>query len=365
MTLIDPLLQKQQVPPQAIDEPQQLNDSPRPMPRVRTDETIELFGSLAAAGVLGGILCWFLSWGGLLGPALVVGLLFVAIFSIVVRESSGQEAASARIAHVLIVVVSVSAVAPVVAMIGYVVVKGLPALRPGFFVQNMAKVGPLDKGGGAFHSIIGTLEQVGIASVISIPIAVMSAVYLNEMKGRLAVVVRFLVDAMSGVPSIVAGLFIFAFWVIGLHKGPSGFAASLALVVLMLPTVTRTSEEVLRTISDNLREASLALGAPQWRTVVGVVLPTAKSGLLTATLLGIARAIGETAPVVLTALTASGTNKNPFSGRQSSLVTFVFDLLKQPNEVQRQRAATGSLVLLMLVVLLFTIARLAGTTRRK
>jgi phosphate transport system permease protein len=336
-------------------------DQPRQTRSITNPQIVEMAGSFFGAVVLGLTICRFAAWRGLMAPVLVSFVLFVVVFSAVVRQSTGGEAAADRVAQVVIVSVAVMAVLPLAAMIGFVVVKGLAAFRAGFFVQDMATVGPLDKGGGALHAIVGTLEQVGLATVFAVPIAFMSAIYLNEMKGRLANYVRFLVDAMSGVPSIVAGLFIYAFWVRGLGQGYSGFAGTLALIVLMLPTVTRTSEEVLRTIPDNLREASLALGAPQWRTVLGVVLPTARSGLLTASLLGIARSIGETAPMILTARGAAATNTNPFSGQQSDLPLFIYNLLGQPNVAQRDRAFTGALVLLLLVGGLFTIARLAGS----
>jgi phosphate transport system permease protein len=336
-------------------------DQPRQIRSITSPQIVEILGSLFGAVVLGLTICRFAAWRGLMAPALVTFVLFLVIFSAVVRQSTGGEAAADRVVQVAIISVACLAVVPLVAMVGFVVVKGLATLRPGFFVQDMASVGPLDKGGGAAHAIVGSFEQAGLATLVAVPIAFMSAIYLNEMKGPLAIYVRFLVDAMSGVPSIVAGLFIFAFWVRGLGQGYSGLAGSLALIVLMLPTVTRTSEEVLRTIPDSLREASLALGAPQWRTVLGVVLPTARSGLLTASLLGIARAVGETAPMLMTARGASATNANPFSGQQSNLPLFTYSLLRQPNQAQQNRAFTGALVLLLLVGGLFTIARLAGS----
>ena len=363
LTPIDPVIARNRQPQPAVappETPPEL-DQPRRTRSITNEQIIEMAGSLFGAVVLGLTICRFTAWRGLMAPTLVSFVLFVVIYSAVVRQSTGGEAATDRVAQVTIVSVACLAVVPLVAMIGFVVVKGLAALRPGFFVDDMATVGPLDKGGGALHAIVGTLEQVGIATFLAVPIAFMSAIYLNEMKGRLALFVRFLVDAMSGVPSIVAGLFIYAFWVRGLGQGYSGFAGSLSLIVLMLPTVTRTSEEVLRTIPDSLREASLALGAPQWRTVLGVVLPTARSGLLTASLLGIARATGETAPMILTARGASAVNVNPFSGQQSDLPLFIFNLLRQPNVAQRDRAFTGALTLLLLVGVVFTIARLGGS----
>jgi phosphate transport system permease protein len=179
-------------------------------------------------------------------------------------------------------------------------------------------------------------------------------------------VVRFVTDAMSGLPSIIAGLLVYTLWVV--EFGFSGFAASMALIVVMLPIIVRTSEEMLRTVGGSLREASLALGAPEWRTVLRVVLPTARSGLVTASILGVARVVGETAPVLLTAFGSASTHFNPFSGQQADLPLFVYSLIRQPNAVQIQRAWTGALVLIGIVLALFTIARVVsgrGERRRK
>jgi phosphate transport system permease protein len=184
------------------------------------------------------------------------------------------------------------------------------------------------------------------------------------MKGRLSKPVRYITDALSGLPSIVAGLLVFTIWVNG--RGYSGLAAALALIVLMIPTVTRTAEEILRTIPDSLREASLALGAPQWRVVMSVVIPTALSGLVTAVILGVARAVGETAPMLLTALGSDNTNTNPFHGPQSDLPLFVWKLIRVPNKTQNDRAWAGMLVLVILVIILFVTARLiAGRGMKK
>jgi phosphate transport system permease protein len=188
---------------------------------------------------------------------------------------------------------------------------------------------------------------------------------MHEIRGRLAPVIRFFVDAMSGLPSIVAGLLVYTVWILELGQGFSGMAAAVALTILMLPTITRTAEEILRTIPDSLREASLALGAPQWRVVTRVVLPTARSGLITAAILGVARAIGETAPILLTASYASSTNTSPFTGKQASLPMFVYQLIRQPSATQQARAWTGALVLLLTVLVLFLTARYIGSRGMK
>ena len=169
---------------------------------------------------------------------------------------------------------------------------------------------------------------------------------------------------MSGVPSIVAGLFIYAVWIVQFGHGFSGFAASLALAVLMLPTITRTAEEVLRLVPDGLREASLALGAPEWRTTMRVVLPTARSGLITAVILGVARAVGETAPLIMTSFGATTMNVNPFDGAQASLPLSVYQLVSNPFASQQERAYAGAFILILTVLALFTLARLLGRKRK-
>jgi phosphate transport system permease protein len=179
----------------------------------------------------------------------------------------------------------------------------------------------------------------------------------------MATPIRFIVDSMSGLPSIVAGLLVFSVWV-G-HHGFSGIAGAAAIAILMIPTMTRASEEILRTVPDSLREGALALGAPQWRLVQRVVLPTAIAGLLTAMLLAIARAVGETAPMLLTAFGSDNTNTNPLHGPQSDLPLFVWKLIKLPNATQLNRAYTGALILVMLVFVFFVGARLAAARSQK
>jgi len=305
-----------------------------------------------ASGPLGFVLCWY-------GAFLVTSWL-------VVRETEGRLAATDRTMTLAISSVSVVLILALAFILGEVVAKGLPTLRPGFFTHTMKGVGPLDKAtkGGAFHSIIGTLEEVGLAALVSVPLGVLTAVYLNEIGGRLTRPVRMFVDAMSGIPSILCGLFIYAVWVLP-HFGFSGWAAAMALSILMLPTVTRTSTEVLRLVPGGLREASLAAGASEWRTTWNVVLPTARSGLVTAVLLGIARAVGDTAALIATAAGFDSLNANPFHGQQDSLPLFVYKQVRTGLiDAQTQRAWTGALVLVALVLLIFTAARIVSRPPR-
>jgi phosphate transport system permease protein len=261
--------------------------------------------------------------------------------------------------------VAIGLLIPLVAIIVFIVSKGIHGLSANFFTQTMASVGPLSRStdGGGEHAIVGTLEQVGLAVLICVPFGLATAVYMNEVGGRSVQLVRTMVNAMSGVPSIVAGLFIYAVWILQFHHTFSGFAASLALSVLMLPTITRTAEEVLRLVPDGLREASLALGAPEWRTAWSIVLPTARSGLITAVILGVARAVGETAPLIMTSFGSQSMNANAFSAPQQSLPLFVWQQYQQQLAGPLQRAWTGALALIVLVLVLFSMARLVARSR--
>jgi phosphate transport system permease protein len=251
------------------------------------------------------------------------------------------------------------ALVPLVSVVLLVVRKGAARFDVDFLTHSMRGIGPRDANGGAYHAIIGTLEQVGLASLIAIPIGLLAAVYVVEHgRGPLVPAVRFVTDVMTGVPSIVAGLFVFTFWVLALGQGFSGFAAALALAILMLPTVVRTTEVVLTLVPDSLREASLALGVTRWKTVVRVVLPTAMSGITTGIVLAVARVTGETAPLLLTALNFDSINTDPFHGQQAGLPTFVFAQAGQPQQSSLDRAWAGALTLLLLVLVLNLVARL-------
>ena len=330
---------------------------------VESLDVIVLFGSAISGFALSQLLYeTFLPLSGALGYVIVWYLLFLAISWLSVRELRGSVRAKDHLVRVLVWTGASIAIVPLVLIVAYVIGKGYHALRPQFFTEDQRYVGALSdstEGGGA-HAIVGTIQQVGIASLIAVPLGITTAVYLNEVKGRLAKPLRTVVDAMSAVPSIVAGLFIYAAWIVALGNQQTGLAGSLALSVLFLPTVTRTAEVVLRLVPGGLREASLALGGTEWRTTSRVVLPTSRSGLVTAVILGVARVIGETAPLILTVGGAFIMNWNPVSGKQDSLPFFVFRLIRFPQEAQIARAWTGALVLLILVLILFVIARAIG-----
>ena len=212
--------------------------------------------------------------------------------------------------------------------------------------------------GGLLHAITGTLALVTLALIMSVPIGILTALYLTEIKGRFTSPIRFLVQAMSGVPSIVAGLFILSILVIPVTQELTGLMGSMALSILMIPTIARTAEEMLLLIPNELREAGVALGATQWRTVSGVVVPAARSGLVTAVILGVARIIGETAPILLVSGGADALNFNPASGPMGSLPFYIWKaFLTGGTEEAYARAWGGMLILLILIVLLFSLAR--------
>lgn len=260
------------------------------------------------------------------------------------------------------------AIIPIVSILATVVSKGWRGLHWGLFTQDMSEAtvnSPIQQGG-MQAAIVGTLIMVGLALIFTLPIAILTALYLTEIKGKFARPIRFLVQAMSGVPSIVAGLFILSSIVYPITEERSGLMGSLALSILMIPTVARTAEEVLLLIPNDLREAGLALGATQWRTVAMVVVPAVKSGLVTAIILGVARVIGETAPILLVSGGGDATNFNPVSGPMGSIPFYVWNaFLLGGSEESTQRTWAGLLVLLLWVLILFTIARYISSRSQK
>ena len=251
------------------------------------------------------------------------------------------------------------ALIPLFALLGFTITRGAHRLSPSFLTHSMAGIPPLSPGGGIYHAIIGTLEQVTLAAVLAVPLGLLVAVFLVETPMRgLTGPVRLLVDVMTGIPSIVTGLFVFSFWVVGLHRGFSGVAGSIALMILMLPVVIRSAEEMLRLVPQSLREAALALGLPRWRTTWSVVLPAARGGITTGVLLAIARVTGETAPLLLTVGNNAFINTNPLHGQQASLPVFVFNQTGSAFDAAVQRAWAGALALIAFVVIVYMTARL-------
>jgi phosphate transport system permease protein len=294
--------------------------------------------------------------------AVLLGLaVFVVLYALAVASVDTWSAARDRLAAALFTLCGVALLSALLAVVSFTALRGWHAVvHSNFWTETTATTGPNDPltSGGALAAIVGTLEQVGIAGLISVPLGLATAVYLNEVGGRLARVVRTVIDAMSAIPGIVAGLFVFAVIVLTLGFSRSGLAAAVALSIEMLPVVTRTGEVVLRLVPQPLREASYALGSTQWQTVRKVVLPTARTGLVTAVLLGVARVIGETAPILLTSGFTAELNADPAHGPQVSLPLFIFTQVRFPLDNAISRAFGAALVLLVVVVVLFATARL-------
>ncbi len=308
------------------------------------------------------------SFTGLSGKlGLFVSFVFVFIFVTSGRSylQFGSAVAKDSLVNILVAVGTFLTIIPIASILFEVFSKGYKGLYPGLFFQDMSLNSPNDPAnvGGLGHAIVGTFLLVSIALIFSVPIGILTALYLTEIKGKFSRPIRFLVQAMSGVPSIVAGLFILSAILYPITKNNSSLLGSLALAILMIPTVARTSEEVLNLIPNDLREAGVALGGTQWRTVAMIVVPAAKSGLLTAVILGIARIAGETAPILLVAGGGDRYNFNPFSGPMGSLPHFIWNSFRAGTPESTARAWTGLLVLLVIVFVLFAIARFFGNRK--
>ena len=257
------------------------------------------------------------------------------------------------------------AIVPLVWILFTVISKGVGLLlESSWWTNSQRNINSTDVGGGAIHAIQGTLIQAGVTAVIAVPIGVLTAIYLVEYgRGAIARAVSFMVDILTGVPSIVAALFVYAVWVTTFGFQRVGFAVCLALVLLMLPVVVRSTEEMLKLVPNELREASYALGVPKWRTVAKVVLPTALAGIVTGVTLAVARVIGETAPLLIIAGMTDSVNFNLFDGRMATLPVFTYSSVRSPGippEFSIDRAWGAALTLLVIVMLLNLIARLVS-----
>ncbi|MFD4971985.1 phosphate ABC transporter permease PstA [Streptomyces sp. NPDC058424] len=312
-------------------------------------------GSLAAAVVIGlaGGLHSRVQWG------LIAAVLFVLGTYGVAARVEGRRQAKDRVATSLVWVAFLLALVPLVSLVWTTVQRGVKVLDGYFLTHSMGLVADTEPGGGIYHAIIGSLEQVGLATLIGAPVGVLTAIYLVEYgRGSLARSVTFFVDVMTGIPSIVAGLFILSLMLI-FKMQPFGFAGSLALAILMMPVVVRSTEEMLKLVPNELREASLALGVPKWRTILRVVLPTSIGGITTGIVLAIARIAGETAPVLLLVFGNPFINTNPFEGAQSSLPLYIYQQYTNSagSGAAYDRAWAASLTLIAFVMILNLAAR--------
>ncbi|MFE2064562.1 phosphate ABC transporter permease PstA [Streptomyces sp. NPDC059467] len=304
-----------------------------------------------------------LPFDGPVGFVVIAYALFLVLYALLVSFDEDGPAVADRIAGAFVRSMGLLLVAVLVFVVGYALWEGRRALpHLNFFTQDMKLAGPLDplSVGGILHAITGTLMQITIALVVTVPIGLVCAVFLNEVPGRFARFVRTIVEAMTALPSIVAGLFIYATLILGLGLDRSGLAAALALSVMMLPIIIRAADVVIRLVPGTLREAAYATGASRWRTVWHVVLPTARSGLTTAVILGTARGIGETSPVLLTAGFTAEMNLDPTSGPMVSLPLATFTFVQSPEPAMVARGFGTAATLMALVLLLFVAARIIG-----
>jgi phosphate transport system permease protein len=327
-------------------------------------DVMALIGS-AAAALATTLLLWsqLSPFTGILGYVVVSWLLFVLYYAVLVAFDQKRTGVQDRVAAVVVCSLAFLVLAALVLMIYYTALHGWRALvHSNFYTQDLRSTTPLDPltKGGVLHAMVGTVIEVSIAMGIAVPLGLLAAVFLNEVPGKLSVLVRTVVDAMTALPDIVAGLFIYATLILSFGLPLSGLAAGCALAVTTLSIVCRSAYVVLRLVPGGLTEASYALGSGHARTVWHVTLPTARSGLATAVILGAARAIGETSPVLLTAGATGYLNFNPVSGPMMSLPLAVFTLVSNPEPNYIARGFGAAVVLLAMVVLLFVVVRLIG-----
>ncbi|MFI9366397.1 phosphate ABC transporter permease PstA [Kitasatospora sp. NPDC053057] len=312
-------------------------------------------GSIAAGcgiGAAGGLQS-HLQWG------LISALLFLVGGYLISARVEGRRQAMDRFATSVVWVAFILAVVPLISLTVYTVQQGIGVVNGNFLSHSMKGVIQSGPGGGIYHALLGTLQQVGLATLMAAPLGLLTAVYLVEYgRGRLAKAVTFFVDVMTGVPSIVAGLFILSLWNLALGFSYSGFSGSLALAILMIPVVVRSTEEMLKLVPNELREASYALGVPKWKTILRIVIPTAIGGITTGVMLAVARITGETAPVMMLVFGADYINSNPFDGPQQSLPMYIWQQYSVVNnDFGYARAWGAALVLIAFVMGLNLIAR--------
>jgi phosphate transport system permease protein len=343
---------------------------PRPLdnPLHLTGARLPRWAPLAALGAAiagSGFVSVLTPLSGVAPFVVVVAVTFVVVQTLWSFAVEGRRRATDRFFTTLVYGAFGLALLPLVSVALTVVVNGIGVVNAEFLSHSLRNIGPRDSGGGIYHGMIGTLEQAAITCLISIPVALLVAVYLVEFgRGKLARAVTFFVDVMTGIPSIVAGLFMFTVWVLMLGFHRAGFPAALALSILMIPTVVRSTEEMLKLVPDELREASLALGVPKWRTILRVVIPTALPGIVTGVMLGIARVVGETAPLLLLVGATDSINVNPMHGPQTALPMIIFDQASRPQGDAVARAWGAALVLIVIVMLLNLTARLVARFTR-
>ena len=297
------------------------------------------------------------------GTVIVAMVVYMVLIGVVSTIAESRRKAVDRLMTALVSTAFLIAMLPLISLLWTVVINGLTRFDPEFFTYSMRNI--VGAGGGIAHALWGTVLITLAATVISVPIGLMTSIYLVEYgRGKLARAITFFVDVMTGIPSIVAGLFIYAVFSVLFRPGISmGIMGALALTVLMIPVVVRGSEELLRIVPNELREAAYALGVPKWLTILKVVLPTAIAGIATTVTLAIARVIGETAPLLLTAGYTMSLNTNLFANQMMTLPVFIYNQYMNPGtdtEAALERAWAGALTLILIVMLLNLIARMVA-----
>ena len=358
-------------------------DRPRAVSEKTSDYWLSLTGSmLGSLGLVWVLYTQVLPFTGPIGFVICWFVCYLAMFAVVTALAHGRLIVIDRLWTAIITGAAGLVGLALVSAVGYIVVRGWPAVHHlNFFTKPesaSSPTAPLTQGG-ILNAIIGSLFELSVATAVSLPLGIATAIYMVEVGGRFARVVRTVVEAMTALPDILAGLFIYTFLIIGLGVQRSGFAAGVALSVMMLPIIARSADVALRVVPGGLREASYALGSTQWRTVWSVVLPTQRTGLATAVILGMARAVGETAPVLITSGASTFTNPTwsqlgscvtlhwancgPLNEPMNSLPLYIFTAVRSGLTLFIVRGFGAGIVLLAMVLILFGTARFLSRSK--
>jgi phosphate transport system permease protein len=356
------------IPADQADQALPASDVPRRPGKVTQDDVAALVGSLLGSLAL----VWLvfervLPWSGNIAFFVCWYVALLATYAAVTALTHPRPVVVDRIMAVAVAAAALLVGAALFATLWFTFWEGKGALlHTNFFTRDMAGVGPQDPliRGGILHAMVGTAVEISIAVAIALPLGLGTAVYMTEVGGPMARVVRTVVEAMTALPDILAGLFVYTTLIVALGSSRTGFCAAMALTVMMLPTIARSAEVTLRVVPGGLREAGLALGASHWQTVRRVVLPTARAGLATALILGVARGIGETAPVLITSGLTTFLNANPLQDPMNSLPLFTFDAVRSGEPLFIARGFGAASVLLIMVVVLFGLTRFLARDKK-
>jgi phosphate transport system permease protein len=342
-------------------------DVPRAVTVLTVDDRLSLYGSmLGSLGLVWLLYTQILPFSGKIGFFICWYLVYLAMFATVTAMAHPRPIVIDRLWSAIITGGAALVGIALLSTVLYTFVRGWAAVHHWAFLTHsqagVSPTAPLNQGG-ISHAIVGSLIELGIATVVSLPLGIGTAVFMVEVGGKFARIVRTVVEAMTALPDILAGLFIYTTLIVGLGFQRSGFCAAMALSVMMLPIIARSADVALRVVPGGLREAGLALGASQWQTVWRVVLPTSRSGLGTAVILGMARAIGETAPVLITSGASTFFNKDPFNNPMNSLPLYILTAVRSGEPRFIERGFGAGIVLLILVLLLFGTARFLSRSK--